>query len=807
MKQQTWRRVTTTTVLAIAVALAGGLAGCGSSSSSTPASPPVVETPILEGQPRAGFVGSDACQTCHSAAYAGWAETVHGDMIRVAGDETILPEARELLESLIASNPTDPRLEYGIAGSRLFLQSLDQIVYVVGGKWKQRYVVKTDAGHVFVNGQFYDTPDGSNPRIADYASTRVYEDRCLDCHATGFDVDRANTLDRADSLYTLGSVVTELGIGCEKCHGPGEDHVSSPSAANILNPADYSIEQQFQFCGSCHGRNSAHATIEGREDALGFQLGDINLHEVVKMQDVTDAEGGNVWHKPGVGYFAGAAAGASQRFYDDGASRSHRQEYNDMLQGPHAGKLTCTSCHDPHAGNALKAADAVALCATCHDGTIAPGRAFTQEDVDIIMPKRARSTNLPDIRTHTFRYGALGKPADDVPLTQDAAVLPDLTAANYVGSQLCGACHSVEHSGWAATMHGKMIQPFDPAADELMGNARELLLDLIDTEPASPLLEIRQGSGNFLGSLDEIAYTVGSKWKQRFVVKTDDGHVFVQSQFYDTPDGTDPRLAAYASGRVYEDRCLACHATGFDLELSEAIRDPAVDAGIRRQDNAYSLETVVAELGIGCEACHGPAGSHVSPPAGTARADWIINPTKFKRSAQLEFCGACHGRNSAHNTLEGREDAPGFQLGDKVADHVKILSVARNLNVWEKTEGGQTVGFFAGPAAGASQRFYADGASRSHRQEYNDLEQGPKKGMTCTDCHDTHNGTTLKKPFQQLCADCHGSNHGYVLDDVMPKRARSTNLPDIRTHTFIRDAVEGAIGKPAEGIPLTEDSN
>lgn len=790
--QQNSSRLRLLLTLMLAALLAGGLSGCSSSSSTTAPGtddPPVTGDIIFEGQPRDGFVGSSACQTCHPGAYAGWAETVHGDMIQVASDDTILPQAKTLLEQLIATNPTDPRLEIR-QGSGNFLNSLEQVIYVVGGKWKQRYVVKTDDGHVFVNGQYYDTPDGSDPRIAAYASGRVYEDRCLDCHATGFDLDRANTLDRTAADYTLGSVVTELGIGCEKCHGPGEVHVSAPSSANILNPADFSAEAQLQFCGSCHGRNSAHATIEGREDAVGFELGDINLHEVVRMLDVTDAEGGNVWHKPGVGYFAGQAAGASQRFYDDGASRSHRQEYNDMLQGPHAGNLTCTSCHDVHRGNALKADNAVALCATCHDGTMAPGRVFTQEDIDLIMPKRARSTNVPDIRTHTFRYGALGKPADDVPLTDDAAVLPDLSAVAYSGSQICSVCHAGQHTGWAGTVHGDMIQ--DAAA--ILPQAATLLQDLIATNPTDPRLEIRQGSNEFLSSLDDIDYVVGGKWKQRFVVKTDDGHVFVNGQYYDTPDGTDPRIAAYASGRVYEDRCLACHSTGMDLGLISGAN--ALD----RTANDYALESVVNELGIGCEACHGPGQQHV---ATGGSPDWIINPVNFKRSAQLEFCGSCHGRNSAHKTLEGREDVPGFQLGDKVTDHVRLLSVVQPdpseaVETWyvTYTEG---VGYFAG----TSQRFYDDGASRSHRQEYNDLEQGPKKGMTCTDCHDAHNSTTLKMPFDQLCASCHGTNHGYVIDEVMPKRARSTNVPDIRTHTFIRDAVVGAVGNPSEDVPLT----
>jgi hypothetical protein len=40
-------------------------------------------------------------------------------------------------------------------------------------------------------------------------------------------------------------------IRCETCHGPGQKHVLSGEAADILKPSGR------EFCGSCHGINAA----------------------------------------------------------------------------------------------------------------------------------------------------------------------------------------------------------------------------------------------------------------------------------------------------------------------------------------------------------------------------------------------------------------------------------------------------------------------------------------------------------------------------------------------------------------------
>lgn len=58
-------------------------------------------------------------------------------------------------------------------------------------------------------------------------------------------------------------------IHCETCHGPGQKHVISSEAVDILKPSGR------EFCGTCHGINAAR-----KKDAV-FQV-DLAKHNVGK---------------------------------------------------------------------------------------------------------------------------------------------------------------------------------------------------------------------------------------------------------------------------------------------------------------------------------------------------------------------------------------------------------------------------------------------------------------------------------------------------------------------------------------------
>lgn len=400
--------------LLLGVVMLAALLVVGCAVEEEPVTPPASEEPAEVTTPVeavATYVGSDSCATCHSQAYEGWQGTEHPYMIQTADNMWL--ESKAALEELLAAGDSD---FLNIGGTDDKLQSMDEIVYIVGHWNKQRFVVKTDDGFRFVQTQYY--PEGNQgSQLYGYTELRVYEDRCLACHSTGFDLDAANSLDRTAAEYSLESITAELGVGCEACHGPASDHISAPSKDNIANPANFTVAEQNDACGSCHARNSGHVEIAGRNDAYGFQLGD-NLRDFVKPQSIVNAE--NVWQKVEAGEVQGYyqdEAGDTLRWWADATARSHRMQYNDFESSMKFNMMSCSTCHDPHDASSLKGGSwegLIALdlgsntCANCHAD-------IADWDLDEAMPKNAQSQNVKDIRVHTF---GSAKPSADIPETK-----------------------------------------------------------------------------------------------------------------------------------------------------------------------------------------------------------------------------------------------------------------------------------------------------------------------------------------------------------------------------------------------------
>jgi hypothetical protein len=77
---------------------------------------------------------------------------------------------------------------------------------------------------------------------------------CLECHQ---DIEDLKLQD------------VHSGINCETCHGPGQKHVVSGEASDILKPSGR------EFCGRCHQKNAAKP-----KDAV-FQV-DLAKHNIGK---------------------------------------------------------------------------------------------------------------------------------------------------------------------------------------------------------------------------------------------------------------------------------------------------------------------------------------------------------------------------------------------------------------------------------------------------------------------------------------------------------------------------------------------
>ena len=122
--------------------------------------------------------------------------------------------------------------------------------------------------------------------------------------------------------------------------------------------------------------------------------------------------------------------------------------------------------------------------------------------------------------------------------------------------------------------------------------------------------------------------------------------------------GTIPAIAAAdeaeeSSAYVGSDTCGACHADEYNAwktskhaagdnraDGSEKTAEPSQDwiqncSGCHTTNRSVR-EPAWSEMGVGCEACHGPGREHVSNMGDTG---------KIVMSREADICGRCHGGN------------------------------------------------------------------------------------------------------------------------------------------------------------------
>ncbi len=136
--------------------------------------------------------------------------------------------------------------------------------YVIGsGNATFGYLIKigdrlfqSPAAYYTKRGVWDVAPGYEQYRLLDF--TRPITGECLWCHA-GLPRLVENTLNQYEE-----AVFAEQSISCDRCHGPVEAHLASPSAGNIVNPAKLPATLRDAVCEQCHLSGEARVLNPGR---------------------------------------------------------------------------------------------------------------------------------------------------------------------------------------------------------------------------------------------------------------------------------------------------------------------------------------------------------------------------------------------------------------------------------------------------------------------------------------------------------------------------------------------------------------
>jgi predicted CXXCH cytochrome family protein len=200
---------------------------------------------------------------------------------------------------------------------------------------------------------------------------------CMFCHNGYPSIPPGHEESGAEPLY---ADPLPQGIDCRRCHGPGAKHIaraqsgkSSPEEIRsaIVNPARLPGDRQMEVCMQCHLETTA---LPLPHSLLKIGRGPFSYNPAEPLGDFMNFFD----HAPG------------SKYADDfeiAHSAYRLRKSRCFIQS--AGKMTCTTCHDPHDASRGEQAKPRynGVCANCH-ASLPASHTTSPDCVSCHMPKR-----------------------------------------------------------------------------------------------------------------------------------------------------------------------------------------------------------------------------------------------------------------------------------------------------------------------------------------------------------------------------------------------------------------------------------
>ena len=377
-------------ILGIVCAFIGGAAGILWS--------PTIDEQLQEALPAPStaeeFTTSDTCLACHPGPYDSWYNSYHRTMTQVATPRTVLGT---FTDTILENRGYQWRLErrgdefwvtmpdpLWFTRPAWFMQLFEddwpheppqieaRIVMTTGSHHMQNYWIRRpELGEgpgpnsgalvqlpwvwLISEGRWVPTQDSFvRPPSSSVQAAEIWNANCSQCHSVGTEPRVLDHVGRFDTR------TVELGITCEACHGPAEEHVrlyrsplrrylryfrelreDDPPDPTIVHPAKLDPRRSVATCAQCHSFGEWTDQQAYRTSGVPFRPGDEldTYRHLFRYGDplLLQMQRGN-------------PLAVEANFWRDGTIRVAGREYNGLLEDAHftESDLTCLSCHSMH---------------------------------------------------------------------------------------------------------------------------------------------------------------------------------------------------------------------------------------------------------------------------------------------------------------------------------------------------------------------------------------------------------------------------------------------------------------------------
>jgi tetratricopeptide (TPR) repeat protein len=339
-------------------------------------------------------IGSQVCSRCHAEIYRKYSATsmsrssgkagaspLRESFERATFSDAVLGAQYRISETAGAFRLEFSRSESGAKGQRMLEW------FVGSGRVGRSYISSLDGFlfqapvSYFSRGAKWDLSPGYQQHQFIHL-TRAVGVGCLQCHAS-----RLQPVAGTQNRFTTPPFL-EGGVSCERCHGPGKNHVAAMTSgkrkgSEIVNPAKLEPARRDSVCAQCHLTGAARIV---RAKADYYQPGKL----------LSDYASYFVWSGP------------------DASSMSANSHFEKLQQsackGASGDRLWCGSCHDPHTEPAetARATFYRSRCQKCHQPAACrenpETRSKAQDDcIACHMPKgEVRDTEHAVFTDHTI---------------------------------------------------------------------------------------------------------------------------------------------------------------------------------------------------------------------------------------------------------------------------------------------------------------------------------------------------------------------------------------------------------------------